>query len=177
MSKTIIAIIIIIIVAGIGYWLYQSTLTPEEEGKETEETEETEKAYILTLMDQISDIIGIDRDPTPTEAMAITIKWNNEKDEEMEYNGIGYAVGDVMGSEIIINKRHSINELLMQEGLHRDDCEQYSRQPMPCDYPRSTAQVKESLHRDYITKLVKIEWIAYIPLTPSSQPTISMAFI
>ena len=30
MSKTIIAIIIIIIVAGLGYWLYQSTLVPEE---------------------------------------------------------------------------------------------------------------------------------------------------
>jgi len=29
MSKTIIAIIIIIIVAGLGYWIYQSTLTPE----------------------------------------------------------------------------------------------------------------------------------------------------
>jgi len=30
MSKTIIAIIIIIIVAGLGYWVYQSTITPEE---------------------------------------------------------------------------------------------------------------------------------------------------
>ncbi|MBZ9571921.1 hypothetical protein KJA15_01105 [Patescibacteria group bacterium] len=29
MSKTIIAIIIIIIVAGLGYWVYQSTITPE----------------------------------------------------------------------------------------------------------------------------------------------------
>lgn len=29
MSKTIIAIIIIIIVAGLGYWVYQSTLVPE----------------------------------------------------------------------------------------------------------------------------------------------------
>jgi len=31
MSKTIIAIIIIIIVAGLGYWIYQSTLAPELE--------------------------------------------------------------------------------------------------------------------------------------------------
>ena len=31
MSKTIIAIIIIIIVAGLGYWVYQSTLAPELE--------------------------------------------------------------------------------------------------------------------------------------------------
>lgn len=31
MSKTIIAIIIIIIVAGLGYWIYQLTSTPEEE--------------------------------------------------------------------------------------------------------------------------------------------------
>ncbi|XOB40359.1 MAG: hypothetical protein ACKKMR_03570 [Candidatus Nealsonbacteria bacterium] len=30
MSKTIIAIIVIIIVAGLGYWIYQSTLAPEE---------------------------------------------------------------------------------------------------------------------------------------------------
>jgi len=30
MSKTIIAIIVIIIVAGLGYWVYQSTLAPEE---------------------------------------------------------------------------------------------------------------------------------------------------
>jgi len=30
MSKTIIAIIVIIIVAGLGYWVYQSTITPEE---------------------------------------------------------------------------------------------------------------------------------------------------
>jgi len=34
MSKTTIAIIIIIIIAGAGYWLYQSTLTPEEEIKD-----------------------------------------------------------------------------------------------------------------------------------------------
>ena len=31
MSKAIIAIIIIIIVAGLGYWVYQSTMAPEEE--------------------------------------------------------------------------------------------------------------------------------------------------
>ena len=31
MPKTIIAIIIIIIVAGLGYWVYQLTLAPEEE--------------------------------------------------------------------------------------------------------------------------------------------------
>lgn len=31
MSKTIIAIIIIIILAGLGYWVYQSTFAPEEE--------------------------------------------------------------------------------------------------------------------------------------------------
>jgi len=30
MSKTIIAIIIIIIIAGLGYWVYQSAITPEE---------------------------------------------------------------------------------------------------------------------------------------------------
>jgi len=120
MSKKIIAIIIIIIVLGLGYWFYQSKQTPEKEGKETEQTEKTEKAYILTLMDQISDIIGIDRDPTPTEAMAITVRWNTEEDEEMEYNGIGYGMGDVIGSETIINQRHSINDLLMQEGFITD---------------------------------------------------------
>ncbi len=39
MSKTLITIIIIILAAGLGYWVYQSTLTPEEEpnGEETEE--------------------------------------------------------------------------------------------------------------------------------------------
>lgn len=120
MSKKIIAIIIVIIVIGLGYWLYQSTLTPEEESKETEQTEETEKAYILTLMDQISDIIGIDRDPTPTEAMAITLKWRTEKEEDMEYNGIGYGMGDVIYSETITNQRHSINDLLRQEGFITD---------------------------------------------------------
>ncbi len=31
MSKTIVTIIVIIIVAGLGYWIYQSTLAPEEE--------------------------------------------------------------------------------------------------------------------------------------------------
>ncbi len=30
MSKTIIAIIIIIVIVGLGYWIYQSTVTPEE---------------------------------------------------------------------------------------------------------------------------------------------------
>jgi len=30
MSKTIIAIIIVIIIVGLGYWVYQSTITPEE---------------------------------------------------------------------------------------------------------------------------------------------------
>jgi len=120
MSKKIIAIIIVIIVVGLGYWIYQSTLTPEEENKETEqteETEETEKAYILTLMNQISDIIGIDRDPTPTEAMAITVKWNTEEDGEMEYNGIGYGIGDVIGSETIRSQHNSIDDLLRQEGF------------------------------------------------------------
>jgi len=34
MFKTIIAIIIIIIIGGLGYWLYQSTLIPEEESKD-----------------------------------------------------------------------------------------------------------------------------------------------
>ena len=123
MSKTIIAIIIVIIVVGLGYWLYQSMLTPEEESKETEqteETEETEKAYILTLMDQISDIIGIDRDPNPTEAMAITVKWRTEQEEDMEYNGIGYGMGDVIYSEVLTNQRHSINDLLRQEGFTTD---------------------------------------------------------
>ena len=126
MSKTITAIIIIIIVVGLGYWLYQSTLTPEEENKGTEETEqaeqteEKEKAYILTLMDQISNIIGIDRDPLPTEAMAVTVKWNTEEDEEMEYNGIGYSMGDTIGSETLLNQRHSINDLLTQEGFITD---------------------------------------------------------
>ena len=120
MPKTIIAIIIIIIVAGLSYWLYQSTLSPEEESKETEQTEETEKVHILTLMDQISDIIGIDGDPTPTEAMSITVKWNNEEDEEMEYNGIGYGIGDVIGSESLTDQRYSINDLLTQKGFITD---------------------------------------------------------
>ena len=71
-------------------------------------------------MDQISDIIGIDRDPTPTEAMAITVKWNTEEDEEMEYNGIGYGMGDVIGSETITNQHNSINDLLRQEGFITD---------------------------------------------------------
>jgi hypothetical protein len=31
MSKTIITIIIIIVIAGVGYWIYQSTMAPEEE--------------------------------------------------------------------------------------------------------------------------------------------------
>jgi len=30
MSKTIIAIVIIIVIVGLGYWIYQSTITPEE---------------------------------------------------------------------------------------------------------------------------------------------------
>lgn len=34
MSKIIIAIIIIIIVAGLSYWIYQSTLIPEKEATE-----------------------------------------------------------------------------------------------------------------------------------------------
>ncbi|MFC1663870.1 hypothetical protein ACFL0A_01990 [Patescibacteria group bacterium] len=71
-------------------------------------------------MDQISGIIGINRDPTPTEAMAITVKWNNEEEEEMEYNGIGYGMGDVMGSETITNQHNSINDLLRQEGFVTD---------------------------------------------------------
>jgi hypothetical protein len=123
MSKTIIAIIVVIILAGLGYWFYQSTLTPEEESKETEQTEqteETEKVYILTLMDQFSDIIGIDTDPLPTEAMAITVKWRTEEEEDMEYNGIGYGIGDVIYSETLTNKRHSINDLLRQEGFITD---------------------------------------------------------
>jgi len=76
-----------------------------------------DKIEILKLMDQISDIIGIDRDPTPTEAMAITVKWNTEEGEEMEYNGIGYGIGDVIGSETIRSQYNSIDDLLKEEGF------------------------------------------------------------
>jgi len=36
MSKTTIAIIIIIVIAGLGYWFYQSTLRPENELEKSE---------------------------------------------------------------------------------------------------------------------------------------------
>ncbi len=37
MSKTIIAIIIIVVVVGVGYWIYHSTLIPEDEVASAEE--------------------------------------------------------------------------------------------------------------------------------------------
>ncbi len=170
MSKKIIAIIIVIIVVGLGYWLYQSASLPEKVGEveamfcdidsdcvifgqdgdcncgcfnknhnwEAEgdcfcaapssckcvegrcEGVFEDRAEILKLMDKIADIIGIDRDPTPTEAMAITVKWNTEEEEEMEYNGIGYGLGDVIGSETIRSQYNFINDLLGQEGFITD---------------------------------------------------------
>ncbi len=51
MSKTLIAIIIIIIVAGLGYWIYQSRLTSEEETKESLLTKEE----ALTIAEASSD--------------------------------------------------------------------------------------------------------------------------
>jgi len=79
-----------------------------------------EKTEILILMDKISDIIGIDRDPTPTEVMATVVKWNTPEDKEIEYNGIGYNLGDVIDSETIRSQYNSIKDLLRQEGFTVD---------------------------------------------------------
>lgn len=119
MPKKTIFIIIGIIIIGVVAWIVYKPSMPSNGDQviEPNNTEQTEKAYILTLMDKIADIIGIDRDPAPTEAMAITVKWNNEEEEEMEFNGIGYAIGDTIGSETIINQHNSINDLLKQEGF------------------------------------------------------------
>jgi len=40
MSKAIITIIIIVVVAGLGYWVYQSTITPEELTEKEQVTED-----------------------------------------------------------------------------------------------------------------------------------------
>ena len=122
MSKKIIFLIIGIIIIGAIIWIVYKSSMPLDGDQVTEpdNTEQVEKVYILTLMDKISDIIGTDHGPTPTEAMATTVKWNNEEDEEMEYNGIGYGMGDVIGSETITNQHNSINDLLRQEGLVTD---------------------------------------------------------
>lgn len=153
MSKTIILIVIIIIAAGMGYWLYQSSSTSEEdeETEQTEGAEEAEKAYILTLMNQVSDILGIDSEPIPTEAMATTVKWNTQEEEEMEYNGIGYGMGDVIYSEPLTNQRHSINELLRQEGFITDAYNamsgfttRYKKESIVCNLTLSHNEMKKS---------------------------------
>jgi len=46
MSKTIIAITIIVIVAGLGYWIYQSAITPEKLSEEESSAESSVVAFM-----------------------------------------------------------------------------------------------------------------------------------
>ena len=65
----------------------------------------------------------------------------------------------------------------MQGELHHDDYERHSRQPMPGDYPRSTAQLRESSHRDYITKQAKIAVLARLLIGQQAEPEITFGVV
>ena len=70
MSKTLITIIIVIIIIGAGYWLYQSTMTPKEETKDEvsillESLEQETEIDFSEIRDvEFRWIVGVDQETT-----------------------------------------------------------------------------------------------------------------
>ncbi|MBZ9569892.1 protease inhibitor I42 family protein [Patescibacteria group bacterium] len=73
-KKNIAIIIAIIVVVGLGYWIYQSTLIPEEEGKEETKDE------VSILLEDLKQETKINF----SEIQPVEIKWNVNKYEEIE---------------------------------------------------------------------------------------------
>ena len=108
MSKTIIAIIIIIIIVGLSYWLYQSTLTPEEE------TKEEVKGEVLILLENIEQETGIDF----SEIQDVEFKWIVKVDPEIAeeiVTGKGFEVEKISSEQY-----DSIHPFFIDNGFETD---------------------------------------------------------
>ena len=151
---TIVTALGVILLVVFSYWFY--SVKSNELNNNPEEENQTEEVYILQLMDKISDIMGIDSDPIPTEALATNVKWNTENGEFL-FNGIGYGFGDTMNSASIINKYESINTLLRQEGFTIDAYNagsgynmRYKNNNIVCNLTRTDIEESDSTHLDIV---------------------------
>lgn len=109
MSKTIITVVIIIIVLGLGYWLYQSTLTPEEEMKKEETKDE-----ILVLLEGLNKKTGVNFSGIES----VEMKWVVEVDprvQEITIGGKGFEA-----NRISTEQYNSIERFLKDNGFEID---------------------------------------------------------
>jgi len=107
MSKTTIAIIILIVVVGLGYWIYQSTITPEK-------TEEETKDEILALLENLKQETGIDF----SEIEELEFKWVvkvTPKVEEVDITGKGFETERISSA-----KYNSVESFLIDRGFEKD---------------------------------------------------------
>ena len=101
--KKIITIISVIIIAGIGYWVYQSTLTLEEETKEEETKDE-----VSVLLEDFEQETGIDF----SEAQPVDFKWIVKVDPKVEEEAVS---GKGFEAERISSEQYDSIELFLKD--------------------------------------------------------------